>query len=121
MSRRSGATPCLFHGGLATARKLRDLGFTVTEPEARRNPVWSRDELILALDLYMRRRNLLPDDKDREVVALSKLLNELSVPTGNERFRNPNGVAMKLQNFRRLDPDQSGKGLPRGGKAEEEV
>ena len=41
-----------FYGGLPTARKLRELGFTVTEPPARRNPVWSRDELILALDLH---------------------------------------------------------------------
>src|SRR3954463_14917048 len=31
------------------------------------------------------------------------------------------GVAMKLQNFRRLDPSQEGKGLPGGGRGEEEV
>ena len=28
---------------------------------------------------------------------------------------------MKLQNFRRFDPTQEGKGLPGGGKGEEEV
>jgi 5-methylcytosine-specific restriction enzyme A len=40
-----------FHGGTPTARKLRELGFTVSEPTVtRRNPVWSRDELILALE-----------------------------------------------------------------------
>ena len=31
-----------------------------------RNPTWSRDELILALDLYMRRREQLPDSDDRK-------------------------------------------------------
>jgi 5-methylcytosine-specific restriction protein A len=43
-----------FSGGEATvARRLRELGFEV--PEAgKRNPSWSRDELILALDLYVR-------------------------------------------------------------------
>lgn len=111
-----------FYGGEATARKLREMGFTVIEPEARRNPPWSRDELILALDLYMRHRPSFPDDKHPEVIALSQLLNELATTaTGNASFRNPNGVAMKLMNFRRLDPDQQGRGLPGGGKREEDV
>jgi len=58
------------------------------------------------------------------VVALSQFLNRLAGvvgTTGGERFRNANGVAMKLQNFRRFDPAQEGKGLSGGGKGEEEV
>lgn len=113
-----------FHGGEPTARRLRALGFTVKEPTATRNPVWSRDELILALDLYVRYRPAFPDDKHPDVIALSELLNRLGAVTDVARiakFRNPNGVAMKLQNFRRLDPDQAGKGLPGGGRGEEEV
>lgn len=40
-----------FTGGEAfVGRKLRKLGFVIEAPE--RNPPWSRDELILALDLY---------------------------------------------------------------------
>lgn len=111
-----------FHGGAATARKLREMGFTVIEPEARRNPVWSRDELILALDLYMRHRPSFPADKHPEVIVLSSLLNQLAATTRSSgSFRNANGVAMKLQNFRRFDPDQKGKGLPAGGKGEADV
>jgi 5-methylcytosine-specific restriction enzyme A len=103
---------------------LRELGFTVTEPERRRNPIWSRDELILALDLYMRHQASLPDNRHPEVVELSRLLNRLAAVNtmvGSDKFRNANGVAMKLQNFRRLDPSQQGNGLPGGGKGEEEV
>src|SRR3954468_3222488 len=113
-----------FYGGVPTARKLRELGFTVTEPDHRRNPVWSRDELILALDLYMQLRPSFPDGRHPEVVELSRLLNRLaavSETVGSAKFRNGNGVAMKLQNFRRLDPSQEGKGLPGGGRGEEEV
>lgn len=112
-----------FHGGEATARRLRTLGFIVTEPPSS-NPKWSRDELILALDLYMRHRPKLPADGHPEVVALSGLLNVLTreiKPHGATTFRNANGVAMKLQNFRRLDPEQSGKGLSAGSKDEKEV
>ena len=94
------------------------------EKEGFRNPVWSRDELILAMDLYVRHRPTLPGPRHAELVALSDLLNRigrLSGTTMNEVYRNPNGVAMKLQNFRRLDPDQGGKGLKAGGRGEEDV
>jgi 5-methylcytosine-specific restriction protein A len=113
-----------FHGGEPTARRLRAMGFTVTEPSATRNPVWSRDELILALDLYVRHRPTFPDDRHPDVIELSGLLNRVAALSGVSRvanFRNPNGVAMKLQNFRRLDPDQHGKGLSGGGRGEEAV
>jgi 5-methylcytosine-specific restriction protein A len=122
---KSGSLPYdEFHGGQPTARKLRMLGFTVREPLTHRNPTWTRDELILALELYMRHRPHFPDDRHPEVVNLSRLLNKLGQSTsasGAGSYRNSNGVAMKLQNFRRLDPEQEGKGLPAGGKTEMEV
>ena len=39
----------------------------------------------------------------------------------NKTFRNNNGVAMKLQNFRSLDDQFKGKGLRRGGGLEHEI
>lgn len=114
-----------FHGGKPTAIKLRELGFVVIEPPApTRNPAWSRDEIILALDLYMRHRPSFPGDRHPEVIELSQLLNRIAainMISGSDSFRNGNSVAMKLQNFRSLDPSQSGKGLPATGKGDAEV
>jgi len=90
-----------------------------------RNPPWTREELILALDLYRRRwHKTVINQTDEEVLQLSKLLNELPLHTerpDQSRFRNPNGVYMKLSNFARLDPDYLGTGLLRGNRLEREV
>jgi 5-methylcytosine-specific restriction enzyme A len=85
-----------------------------------RNPTWSRDELILALDLYLRHRERLPDSNDAEIVELSQTLNSLFGDQAKDAslFRNHNGVYMKLANFRAVDPmhtSQGKRGLSRGG------
>jgi len=93
------------------------------------NPDWTRDELIIALDAYLRHRTHLPGKGSKEIVDLSRTLNRLGEKLFRpeeraETFRNENGVYMKLMNFRRLDPDyttRGRKGLPAGAKAEEEV
>lgn len=89
-----------------------------------RNPPWARDELILALDLYLSRRNSLPGHRSAEVAALSLLLNRIATGLGqsfSKTYRNVNGVYMKLMNFRRLDPlylESGKKGLTRGNSDE---
>ena len=89
-----------------------------------RNPNWSRDELIVALDFYLRFRPSIPSKTSAEIRTLSDQLNRLQSLSGGERsvsFRNANGVYMKLMNFRRFDPDYEGAGLQRGNKDEEVV
>jgi 5-methylcytosine-specific restriction enzyme A len=91
-----------------------------------KNPTWSRDELILALDLYVRFRGNPPGKTSSAVVELSNVLNDMGLQIANRGsdFRNANGVYMKVMNFRRFDPiyiSQGKKGLQRGGKLEEEV
>lgn len=89
-----------------------------------RNPNWSREELILALDLYFRLGPGRFSAADPEVISLSEVLNSLplhSMRPDAQRFRNPNGVNMKLCNFLRLDPSYRGKGLQRGAKLEEGI
>jgi 5-methylcytosine-specific restriction enzyme A len=99
---------------------------TVAETINATNPTWSRDELILALDLYVRFKGNPPGKTSTEVVKLSHLLNEIGSQIANRAsdFRNANGVYMKVMNFRRFDPvyiSQGKKGLQRGGKLDEEV
>ena len=87
-----------------------------------RNPPWERDELILALDLYFHLGQRVPDDTESEVVTLSDLLNKLPLHPSRPdeaRFRNPNGVALKLANLYALD--HPGHGMSRGGKGDREV
>jgi 5-methylcytosine-specific restriction protein A len=89
-----------------------------------KNPPWSRDELILALDLYFQVNPLHASEKHPEIRGLSTLLNRLPGHTDAPdaaRYRNPNGVYMKLCNFLRFDPDYEGTGLTRGGKLEAEI
>jgi 5-methylcytosine-specific restriction protein A len=89
-----------------------------------RNPDWTRDELILALDMYLAHAGSPPGKGSKEIHALSDLLNQLGRRlgvTGDERYRNPNGVYMKLMNFRRFDSTYGGVGLRRGGHEEERV
>ena len=96
----------------------------MAEDVAKRNPAWTRDELILALDFYFNYTPSIPDKQSQEIADLSGLLNALASKFSgdkHETFRNKNGVYMKLMNFRRFDPNSNGKGLERGGKQEEVV
>ena len=89
---------------------------------ATRNPPWAHDELILALELYLREGQL--DSNHPLVSELSTVLNALPIHTVRpdaEKFRNPNGVAMKLANYAALDPNYPGAGLGAGGRRDAEV
>ena len=125
-----------FNGGYGqTTPILQSLGFVVIkdgesvseadkqpvaprEP-ATRNPAWRREELILALELYQRHGGSDPGPSHPDVVALSETLRRMATEQGLATFRNPQGVAMKLMNFRSLDPafiDKGGAGLKKIGK-----
>jgi 5-methylcytosine-specific restriction enzyme A len=120
------ARPTLAVARRPSKRKLETLGFEVLaldQPQGRgRSPPWERDELILALDLYMRAG--LVDDTDRRVIELSELLNRLPLHPLHpdpSRFRNPNGVHLKLANFAALDPAYPGTGMQHGGQLDRKV
>lgn len=91
-----------------------------------RNPAWIRDELILALDIYISGGKRLPSKKAREIRELSSLLSKYWETETNHAgsFRNVNGIYMKIMNFLRFDPDYTGAGrvgLSRGNKLEQLV
>ena len=103
-------TPDQFSGGEQTvARRMKQLGFNIKRI-ASQNPDWTEDELILALDLYLRRG--LIGTNDPEIVELSELLRSLPIHPNEgrtESFRNTNGVTRKLSNLANFDPTYTGK------------
>jgi 5-methylcytosine-specific restriction protein A len=91
---------------------------------ASRNPAWTRDELLLALDLYFRHHPSHINSNHPEVRKLSETLNLLPIHSDRPdavRFRNENGVYTKLCNFLRFDPGYHGKGLTHGNAGEEQL
>lgn len=85
------------------------------------NPNWTRDEVILALDLYFDCDGKIPGQSDPRVTTLSDLLRAFphhSTAARKESFRNPDGVAFKLQNLRQVD---TGRGLGNVSRTDREV
>lgn len=68
------------------------------EMEERRR--WTRDELLLVLHLYERLPFGQQDQKNAQVIELARALS-----------RTPGSVAMKLNNFTSLDPDEQARGI----------
>jgi hypothetical protein len=82
-------------------------------PIRRRNPDWTRDEVIVALDFYLRHRPNPPAQASEAIAELSTNLNRIAAArglTGDASLRNPNGAYMKLMNFRSLDPMITARG-----------
>lgn len=92
---------------MTTTSKNVNLGKT----QGHGNPNWTREETILALELYLKHIPRIPGKTDSEVIALSNTLQTLPYHSNDQkkqRFRNPAGVAFKLLN---LNAARTGKGL----------
>lgn len=120
-------TPYEFIGGARhCVPVLEKLGFEIrVDKKSSRNPDWSRDELMLALHLYLHNRHTQPGKRSAKVKALSELLGTMSNLSHREiNYRNAAGVYMKLMNFRSIDPlfTLAGKkGLKQGSKDDQVV
>jgi len=89
-----------------------------------RNPKWSRDEIILTLNFYHQKYPVIPEKSSTEIENLGNTLRKLQIKLGdniNEKYRNPNGVYMKLMNFHHFNPNHPGEGLSGGSKLDEEI
>ncbi len=85
------------------------------------NPDWTRDETILALDLFLSCGSTVLPPTDARVQALSALLRSLPLhqATGRQHsFRNPAGVGFKLQNLQQV---ATGRGLPHVSEVDRQV
>jgi len=105
-----------FSGGHQQAvRVLENLEFEVIEnPPPTRNPDWSRDELILATEFYLSHAPSIPGKTTRKLTDLADEIRAaatLQGLEGNDTFRNPNGVYMKLMELRKYDETYTGVGL----------
>lgn len=82
-----------------------------------RNPNWTRDELVLTAEFYRRYAPHIPGKTSGVLIKLSdEILAAAALQglVGVETFRNPNGVYMKLMEFRKYDPAYAGTGLGHG-------
>jgi len=75
------------------------------------NPHWTREETLLALDLFLSLDGTVPSPKAPEITSLSALLRSLpyhAEAAKRSTFRNPDGVGFKLMNIRQV---ATGRGL----------
>lgn len=88
------------------------------------NPDWTRDETILALELVQRNWPKIPGKRSLEVKELSDLICRLPIhrhADRNTRFRNPDGVYLKLQNLASLHHDKASRKGLRTSRTDREV
>jgi len=85
------------------------------------NPKWTRDETVLALELYLDLQGRSMSANDSRVIALSRELRQLAFDAhivGAASFRNPDGVAFKLLNICSV---ATGRGFSNASKVDREV
>lgn len=79
-----------------------------------KNPDWSEEEIILVYDLYLSNHRKSHAAQHPKLVALSDYLRQLpwhSPETRNDRFRNPQGTATKMQQIRAHDHCRVPRGM----------
>ncbi len=103
-----------FSGGLVhVVPVLEDLGFSFEAPRdvaPTRNPLWTREQVILALDLYVKHGGRDPGADHPDVIETSALLKQMATEAGLATYRNASGVKMKMMNFRSVDPAYTSNG-----------
>ena len=85
----------------------------MTKPK---NLPWKRDELILALELYLQEGTL--SASDQRVRDLSDELSELGIYSSElqkHNHRSPAAIQMNLRRFAGADPNSDKSGRDRGG------
>ena len=110
------------------AKRRRALGHAASavqwvRSEKRRNPDWTEEETLLALEAYFRLRPRYPRADDEVIEELSSLLRSYALQrgvTGEVSFRNPHGVSRKVAKFRAAERGRPPSDV-RGADLEAEV
>lgn len=93
----------------------------MAKTDGRGNPPWTRDEIILALDLFFDEGMVALSDTHPKVIALSDQLRRFpgnEDRSSNPKFRNPAGVSFKLSNLASI---ATGRGFANGSSADRAV
>lgn len=96
----------------------------VHEGQHPRNPPWTRDELILALDVYLRYNPSKISKHHPEIMNLSRALKKLPLHrhrADRKSFRSPASVYMQLRTFMSLDPRSRAAGLTHVNRLEQQI
>lgn len=84
-----------------------------------KNPNWTREELILTLDLYFDLDQGQMHKGHPDVIRISNELRDLKIHQEIPdpiKFRNPSGISRRLGNFKTMDSGYDGEGLANSGK-----
>ena len=84
-------------------REVGEKGVCLAVTQGQGSPDWTQEETILALDLYLSGGQKTIGKDNARVLDLSSLLQRMPWPEGttkNEKFRNNEGVSMKILNLR---------------------
>lgn len=77
--------------------------------------VWTEEEIRLLLSYYVKMKSGEMHKGHPLVIEASKEIRDLSInreySNSDPKFRNPNGIALKLANFLYLDPNYAGSGM----------
>jgi 5-methylcytosine-specific restriction protein A len=88
------------------------------------NPNWTREELILALELYYQLDQGQMHKGNPKLISVSNEIRgfniHLDIPDPN-KFRNPSSIARRLGNFKTMDEGYDGVGLTNSSKLAKEV
>ena len=91
----------------------------------KRNPNWTIDEIIVALDAYHRYYPpTIPSNNSEEMRKLSDIITKLhqkSQGNTSDTRRSANSVHLKIMNFHTFNPDYSGKGLPNSSELDGQI
>jgi 5-methylcytosine-specific restriction protein A len=88
------------------------------------NPNWTREELILALELYYQLDQGQMHKGNPDLINVSNELRGLNIHKDIPdpiKFRNPNSIARRLGNFKTMDEGYDGVGLENSSKLAKEV
>ncbi len=98
----------------------REANVAQPDPSSVRNPDWTREETILALEAYQRVRPRFAGERDDVIIELSELLRtyaEQRGVAGAATFRNAFGVARKVNKFHAAEAGRPPSAV-RGSKLE---